>query len=330
MLSRQEYLAIATALTLLGCSGRNNDNPVAPIQPQPGNTPPEVFIWSPGGELVSVPVPSDANWIIPSTFSDRGDIVGTVGYFGSRYSAFVWSSVVGFRVLSSGLDSEANGISASGAILGYFSAGIGAYGPFLWKLGSSPEQIATQPLLSYGIDINTAGHVAGGRGYDAVLWTAENGLVFITNPSDTIHSRAIALNDRDDILVNTGRATKRTSSLDVPGIWSGGVLTAIGCQTCVAHDVNNSREVVGSLDGHAFLWRAESGVMRLVAPEGTISEAVAINDKGDIVGWVRDRGLTQAAIWTESGSKLVLPFPGLASTASAINNRGQVIVVRSF
>ncbi len=327
MRGRRKYVAIATALTLLGCSGGNNDNPVEPLL---GRTPPEVFIWNPGGELERVPVPSDAEWIVPSTLSDRGEVVGTLEYFGSRYTAFVWSSLVGFMVLESGLDSEANGISGSGAILGHFSAGIGGYGPFLWKLGSNPEQIASMPVTSFGNDINAAGHVAGGYVFDAFLWTVEKGAVFITNPSDTIHSHAIALNDRDDILVNTGRATGTKSSLDVPGIWSGGVLTALGCQTCVARDINNSREVVGSVDGHAFLWRAEWGVMRLPTPAGTTSDAVAINNKGDVAGWVSDGELRQAAIWTDSGSKLVLPLAGLRSTASAINNLGQVVVVRSF
>ncbi|MEO7368321.1 MAG: Ig-like domain-containing protein, partial [Gemmatimonadaceae bacterium] len=161
--SRTALLTVARGANDIKASIREKyfSNPLSATISLLGRTTPEVFIWNPGGALERVPVPSDADGIIAGTLSDRGEVVGTVFHAGSRYAAFVWSSVDGFRVLESGLDSEAKGISGSGAILGYFSAGIGGYGPFLWKFGSIPVEIAA-PSLSFGIDINTAGHVAGG------------------------------------------------------------------------------------------------------------------------------------------------------------------------
>lgn len=321
----KQYLSFAAALTLFACSGVNGDNPLVPVD-HPGNRHPDVYIWSPGGNLVTVPVPPDVDWIVPSALTDREEIVGTVDHGGSRFTAFFWSSETGFKELAGGTDTGANGISGSGSILGNVYD-EGRSNPFFWNVGGNAVQISTMPSRSFAISINPAGHVAGGMGYDAFLWTQEKGVVFITQPSDAIHSHAIAINDRDDVLLNTGPANGQTSSIDKPGLWTNGVVTQLGCTTCVVRDMNNRREVVGSVDGRAFIWRAESGVTRLATPIGMTSDAIAVNDQGDIVGWVRFGDRTQAAIWTNAGSTLVLPFAGIESRASALNSLGQVVLV---
>lgn len=321
----KHYLSIAAALTLSAC-GANGDNPLVPVD-HPGNRPPDVYIWSPGGNLVGVPVAADVDWIIPSVLTDRGEVVGTVDHGGWRSNVFFWSSEAGFKELAGSTDTGASGISGSGSILGNVYD-EGRSNPFFWKVGSNAVQISTMPPRSFANNINSAGHVAGGMGYDAFLWTEEKGVVFITQPSEAIHSHAIAINDRDDVLLNTGSANSQTSSIDKPGIWTNGVVTQLSCTTCVVRDMNNRREVVGSVDGRAFIWRAESGVTRLSTPIGMTSDAIAVNDQGDIVGWVRSGDLTQAAIWTNTGSTLVLPFAGIESRASALNSLGQAVLVR--
>ena len=67
--------------------------------------------------------------------------------------------------------------------------------------------------------------------------------------------------------------------------------------------INDHDEVIGvsgasfSMRGHAFVW--ENGVMTDLAPAARASEALALNDKDQIVGWITTGGgRTHAVLWT--------------------------------
>jgi probable HAF family extracellular repeat protein len=68
----------------------------------------------------------------------------------------------------------------------------------------------------------------------------------------------------------------------------------------IARAINNRRQAVGfsetpSGTSHAFVWTSDDGMTDL-APTMIYSEATAINDRGDIVGWFSN-GQPTGAIW---------------------------------
>jgi probable HAF family extracellular repeat protein len=75
---------------------------------------------------------------------------------------------------------------------------------------------------------------------------------------------------------------------------------------------------------HAFLF--EGGVMTdLGAPDGVPSQAVDINNRGQIAGWRGPAGARHAVVWWRGEMTDLGTLPGgSTSTAVAINNRGDV------
>jgi probable HAF family extracellular repeat protein len=94
------------------------------------------------------------------------------------------------------------------------------------------------------------------------------------------------------------RAGKVSGGADVPCAVLGGTLV-----NAWPTAINDHNQVIGpsgassSMQGHAFVW--ENGVMTDLAPAARASEALAINDKGQIVGWITaGGGRTHAVLWT--------------------------------
>lgn len=94
--------------------------------------------------------------------------------------------------------------------------------------------------------------------------------------------------------------------------------------------VNSSGTVVGTLAGErATLWRSDARGFRLVAlPLSNQSQALAIDDKGDVAG-SSTAGSQPALLWPRGTSRLVLPgLGGLGSQAdSVISTSRRTIVV---
>jgi probable HAF family extracellular repeat protein len=150
-------------------------------------------------------------------------------------------------------------------------------------------------------------------------------------------SGAQAINDRGQIV---GSSTTQAF------LWENGKMRALqtlhGLDYSQAADINNSGLIVGSsydFDwdeyrlgmSRAILW--ENGRMRpLVIPRGHISEASAVNDRGEVVGWedetVYSSGDARAVLW-QRGEMHALGVPA-SSQATGINEQGQVVGVSGF
>jgi probable HAF family extracellular repeat protein len=99
-------------------------------------------------------------------------------------------------------------------------------------------------------------------------------------------------------------------------------------QSAQAHDINDAGQVVGTAHNRAFLW--ENGVLTdLGTLGGNSSVASAINAAGQVVGGASTAPpSTGHAVRWENGAITNLT-PGVASSASGINDAGQIIGIFS-
>lgn len=107
----------------------------------------------------------------------------------------------------------------------------------------------------------------------------------------------------------------------------------------VASGVNNYRQVVGRADvpsgeTHAVLWDRGQMVDLGTIPGGNYSEAFAINDRGQVVGWsmldqtncIAFDGCWHAFLWEKGTITDLLGLePDFQSYAYSINNSGQIV-----
>lgn len=176
--------------------------------------------------------------------------------------------------------------------------------PFLWQNGVMRALPTLGGNNGQASAINNNGQVVG---------YAENGLMDSTCPSGITNNL-----------------------VDLPVLWVKGkanALPTIGMDTDgVAFGINNEDQAVGysgtcTAANHAVLW--EFGAATPLPDLGTPAAiAFAINDHNQIVGQaVNSEGIALAAIWEDNTVKsLGGLLPGdVASQATSINNRGQVV-----
>lgn len=105
-------------------------------------------------------------------------------------------------------------------------------------------------------------------------------------------------------------------------MFANGTFSDLGLDASTATGINSRRQIVGTSNGHAFLY--ERGATRdLGTLGGGSSSAKGINDRGDVVGMSTD-AQSQPQPFIYDGAMKALPGPSY-SGAVAINNRGQVV-----
>jgi probable HAF family extracellular repeat protein len=175
------------------------------------------------------------------------------------------------------------------------------------------------PLVAFSIGsaINTRGHVVGYSSttlstntnvvFDGFLWTKDEGMLDLgTLPGWANYSYALGINSRDDVV-----GASAGSGFPQGYIWDKrtgmkGIGFLPGGQSSAALGINDRNEVVGisqyansySSGQHAFIWTAERGMQDLndLIPSDSkfvLVEALAINDRGQIVGWGYSANLAQ-------------------------------------
>ncbi|UCD76043.1 MAG: hypothetical protein JSV91_03795 [Phycisphaerales bacterium] len=146
-----------------------------------------------------------------------------------------------------------------------------------------------------------------------------------------LYATAAAINDHGQIV-----GYSQTEYLQWHAfLWDNEVMTPLpplpGYVTAFATDINNSAQVVGysamdkyGQDPRATLW--ENGApIDLGTLGGATSEALAINDNGQIVGW-SSGGAESGAFLYENGemTEIYFPGPGYIGAARSINDKGVI------
>lgn len=155
-----------------------------------------------------------------------------------------------------------------------------------------------------------------------------------------------ALNDKQQIAGDSYRGRHNNQACIYAFLWSPGHMRNLGSpidssgSQCISltmsEDINNRGEVVGAWwpspvrEIRAFLW-SRGKMHDLNAGSGSnrkqpSSEATAINDQSQIVGWVENQEKRHAAFWKNGQMTDLGTLPGDAeSEASGINNLGQIV-----
>lgn len=181
--------------------------------------------------------------------------------------------------------------------------------------------------------INASGSVAGSvntpTGPRAVVYTDDNGLVYVTG-LESVFSNAVAINDAGVVAgymqtPNNFRAFRTTASgpqaIDPP---MGGTMT-------LGQAINEAGVVVGSASvGGSRAFRAAGTVAELIPTitGGTFNLACGINENGQVTGTSSNAAGRQHAFRTEQDGSVTdlgsLAGPDGMSTACAINDMGHV------
>lgn len=310
--------------------------------------PGELVVWNSDGSLLRFSAPKGAYQFVPIAINNRGEVVGEVWYEArAPQHAFIWSQSEGYTELPNPDDADLLpvGINDSGVIAGIVSSsGTRPSHPFTWSRSSGLTVLDDSALANTSVRaINSQGHIAGDADGAAYLWTPEAGVTRDPRSPVTDDSKwsfAVSLNDRDEILTTPiGRFREDIDyafgvTTEGAMIWSGNQLLDIRCKNCVMSDMNRQHEIVGVLATspyHAFKWTSQSGVENLASGGYDRSFAMAINESGDIAGYVNSSLqqdiVSRAAVWTSSGLKLLGPVTGIRSTqARDINDVGQVLI----
>lgn len=261
-----------------------------------------------------------------TAINDRGDVVGS-GYSGSYDShGFSWSHGVltalpdtaraPFRINNAG--------QIAGTLPGRF------YSP-----GFVRRPDGTVVALDFSTsDQNERGEVVGtgpvaGGGSHAKLWRDNHTFDLGAPAGHTSDARAISANGW--IL---GEVQNSSRSDDYFARWIHGRWVPLPTPSGYGSDINSRGDVVGwatNADGvtHAMLWQGDRAID--LDPSDPLSQAVAVNDAGQILGDTFDpvTNIGRILLW-DHGQRFDLgTFGGLFARPIALNERGDVIVATS-
>src|SRR5450755_4704894 len=215
---------------------------------------------------------------------------------GQSAHAFLWAAAGGMLDLGTlgGNFSQAQGINASGAVVGYSS-------------------------------------LADNTTYHAFLWTAAGGMQDLGAPAGE-STVATAINDRGQIVGYSRSA--RLNPVFHALLWTSGVmrnLGTLGGKSSYTNGINDSGVIVGSSDifNHTeepYSWTSTGGMKDLLPHHIYIDgSASAINRLGNIAGWVNTNTNSYPAIWTSGGLKVLSTLGGPNAIAIAINGKNQMV-----
>jgi probable HAF family extracellular repeat protein len=231
--------------------------------------------------------PSGASASSATAVNDRGQVLGSSSGSPS-FGYFLWRDGT-FTDLGLGADSAARGLNDRGQVVGSQPVGVLRH-VFLW------EQGVLHDLGNFGFqfadasDINNRGQVAGGHDH-AFLW--ENGDEHDLGTLGGRFSGATAINDRGQVVGISSTLSDASihAFLVENGATDLGTLVgdAGGSQ---ARDINNKGDVVGFSTAvvpggptHPVIWPRGGAPVDLQPLAGFgVGSALAINDRGDIVG----------------------------------------------
>jgi len=240
---------------------------------------------------------NDSDQIVGSSDTATGALEAVL-YDGSTSSLTLTLAGTALQDLGGGDVSEALGINASGQIVGY--SGREAV---LWSAssltGTTLQNVGG--FISRALGINASGQIVGFSntatgGTVAVLWSSNGTGMRLQDVGGGDDSRALGINEKGQIVGLSGQEAV---------LWSASTLTGMALQNVSgagfsqANAINDSGQIVGaSLTANggqeAVLWSSSTdmptNLAAFLGSDWSNTEATAINDSGDIVGFGSFKG----------------------------------------
>jgi probable HAF family extracellular repeat protein len=276
----------------------------------------QAFLWGSGTGLQDLGVPTDWSTFTLAAVNDAGQFAGTAENGGvddiEPSEAFVWDPTTGWTGF--GRDSGVQDLNGTGQVLvnvGGSDEAESDHDLYLWTPGDPPHDLGSG---YYGM-LNERGQAV----WSTFTLTAGREQTYLWDPVTATREKvavghAYGLNDRGQVVGESGTPDRPRAF-----VWNAqDGLTELGhlpgAEWSTARGINSQGQVVGysgtgppgdrGLHGswfHAFVWDQEAGMRDLgTLGESDNSEAVAINDRGHVVGWSgKSDGTTgtSAVIW---------------------------------
>ncbi len=309
------------------------------------------FLARPGGAMIDLGTLSGGQGSSrAAAIGDSGVITGastSVGGFNHAFRIVGDGAMVDLGTLPGGWFSEGTAVNAAGQIAGFSATGSGQIHAFV----TGPSGTVLQDLgtlaggsFSRAYGLNDLGQVAGvattASGAFRAFRTGPDGMVALGTLPGGTSSFGLGIGDDGSVIGYAtgpdGRfrafvAEADSTQLRDLGTLSGGLASA-------ALGINNHGEVVGRSEApggqtRGFLWSDTRGMVDLnllidPATGWVITEASAINDRGQIAGTGVRNGLTRAVLLTR-GTPVGVPEPagaallavGLAAACAGLRPR---------
>ncbi len=249
----------------------------------------------------------------PFAINDKGRIVGMDDYRGFLYENGRLTRLGTLSSVPVGNRSTARAVNASGQIVGWSTVNAGRSGP--------PYVETDREVKRHGKWVMETVRRVPTRTFftHACLWHVSGKVVrqrdLGTLPG-WVNSYAYAVNDRGEVIGSVADATGRPYGVNADSRAQAflcrdgrmiGLGTLPGCRSSEAFGLSNGGAVVGQSGGKAFLW--QGGKLRdlnALIPAGAgwvLTEARAINDRGQIVGNGTLHGQPHAFLLTPHGGR---------------------------
>jgi probable HAF family extracellular repeat protein len=185
---------------------------------------------------------------------------------------------------------------------------------------------------SMAYDINDLSQVVGsvsiGR-QQSILWNSNGTVKAVWSNSGPGLDSAVSINNWGQVACVSGPGSHVSGRC--PYIWKNGIKTNIGkCGgSADVYAINDAVQVVGSDIASPFVWKdgVTTPLSVLDSNSGySDSQALGINNKGQIVGYSPTSTTVHAVLWNNGSIKDLGTLPGgNSSKALGINRQGQVV-----
>lgn len=270
-----------------------------------------LFTWTPTGGMVDVGTLGGFSML--SAVNASGQAVGA-SFTDEGQHAFLWTQgagMVDLGTLTGSGFSFATAVSDTGQVVGYSPSVTGSLHAFSWTQTGGMVDLGTLGGNSGAYGVRDDGKVLGvstvGSEEHAFSWTDAGGMVDLgTLPLLSGFSYFVAVNREAQFVGKNFVAAQHAFSW-TPG--GGSIDLTLGGLESFVSSVNAGGQVVGSsyLPGdfelHAFSWTQADGIVDLGTFGGSVSQAHAVNEKGQIVGESASAGAfptTHAVLWKPS------------------------------
>jgi len=250
------------------------------------------FRWTATTGMVGLGVLVTGGSSVATAINRDGTVAGHATAPDGNWHAVIWTvngAIRDLGTLPNELESYALGIDDAGRVFGFSGGDV-----FVWTEADGMKPLILPFSSAYITGVSALGDVFGiGRVEDnrpgPFVWSETLGTRALPLLPAAVAGEATAINARGDVLGwNAMSFCDGEICLVRAVLWpSGGAPVDLGASLADAYptELNSSGQVVGWLDGRAFVWSATGGTRLLgVLPAHDVSWASAINDAGQVVG----------------------------------------------